>query len=450
MVFINATRILPLYGKFMTSVNTLILRQVRPDFHYIYTDYLFQINTIKIKFEEKYLAKIRKMLASPSLNNLKIAIIGAGPGGLTLARLLQQKGIPVTVYERETSAQERPQGGTLDLHEESGQRAVKEAGLWPQVEKILRYEGEDFKLLDKSGYEHINEISEGEGNRPEIDRIQLRQVLLDSIKPEAIQWGHSLLRVEPGKDGKHDLHFKDKVVEGFDLVVGADGAWSKVRPLLTEVVPYYSGISMVEIKFTDVDVRQPKISKLVGRGSMCALSNNKGLIAQRNGDGSVRVYVSLRVPEKYLKECGINFSDPQDARQGLLKIFEDWSQEIKDMIVLCDDNFIPRPLYMLPVGHSWTSKPGVTLLGDSAHLMTPFAGEGVNLAMHDTLDLAEHIVNSKDGLNVAIENYEKEMFKRAGEKAGETLQNLDIIFNEESPLPFKELMQAISQPPAEK
>ena len=74
--------------------------------------------------------------------NPKIAIIGAGPSGLTLANLLQQYNILFTVYEFETGANERNQGGTLDLHAESGQLALREAGLYEEFKKYARPEGD--------------------------------------------------------------------------------------------------------------------------------------------------------------------------------------------------------------------------------------------------------------------------------------------------------------------
>lgn len=80
-----------------------------------------------------------------------VTIIGGGPGGLTLARILQKRGYEVTVYERENSASSRGQGGTLDLHAESGQEALKEAGLIDKFWEHARPEGQDTRILDKTG-----------------------------------------------------------------------------------------------------------------------------------------------------------------------------------------------------------------------------------------------------------------------------------------------------------
>ncbi|KAG8692311.1 hypothetical protein FRC11_003702, partial [Ceratobasidium sp. 423] len=174
----------------------------------------------------------------------RIAIVGAGPGGLTLACILVRHSIIPTVFEREPSPDCRQQGGTLDLHTHSGQQALRDAFLWDQFLKHARYDAQTMKILVKSGdiiYEDGPSAEGEEGSRPEIDRTALRNLLLESFGPSNVKWDYTLASVEPAGDNKHDLHFKNgKVETGFDLVVGADGAWSRVRPRLTPIVPFYS------------------------------------------------------------------------------------------------------------------------------------------------------------------------------------------------------------------
>jgi 2-polyprenyl-6-methoxyphenol hydroxylase-like FAD-dependent oxidoreductase len=229
-----------------------------------------------------------------------IAIIGAGPGGLLLSRLLHLASIPFTLYESEPPRHSRPQGGSLDIHAESGQLALSEAQLIDEFRKIARAEGEDLRIADKTGHLHWEEIDSGDHGRPEIDRIQLRDILLDSISANTVMWGckvRSITRLE-GENGKHEVHIETTSegfrTEIFDLVVGADGAWSKVRPLLTDIKPQYSSISCLDMHIHSVDTEFPHIAKLVGQGSYIAVSDSKGLMAQRNGDGSIRTYVMLQ------------------------------------------------------------------------------------------------------------------------------------------------------------
>jgi 2-polyprenyl-6-methoxyphenol hydroxylase-like FAD-dependent oxidoreductase len=384
-----------------------------------------------------------------------IAIIGAGPGGLTLARLLHINNLSCTVFENDASPNSRSQGGTLDLHPESGQSALKAAGLFDRFQELMRFEGEAFRLADKSGHLYINtSADEPKGRRPEIDRIQLRQLLLDSVPAENIRWGWKVKSIEkPDADGRWGIAFTDntKPSEFFDLVVGADGAWSKVRAVLSDVQPFYSGVSGLDFRFGDVDINQPKIAQLVGRGSYFAYSDSKGLLGQRNGDGSIRCYVMMRTPENWLTDCGIDFSNPAETKTEILnRYYNDWDDSLKDLVRLADDDIISRKLFMLPIGFQWVSKQGITLLGDAAHLMTPFAGVGVNLAMHDALDLATAIVARKndweakalpvdrEDLAVALRSYEAEMLKRAESNATKTWENLELCFRDDAPVGFME------------
>lgn len=309
----------------------------------------------------------------------KVAIIGAGPGGLSLASLLQKNHIPVTVFDLDASSHERNQGGSLDLHPATGQLILREAGLWDQFVKHSRPESDVMKIVKNDGEVLYDEngpdarvVSEEEkfSHRPEIDRSVLKEILLASLAPKSLQWGKKLVEVVPAKDGRHDLHFADGSVEArFDLVVGADGAWSKVRKSLSDVIPYYSGISAVELWALDVDKTNPWLSQYVGAGSCFSFGEGRTIQMQRVGDGSVRTYACLRKSESFIKDCGIDWTKPDVARKECVeKYYDDCGDDLKRIILESSDALIARPLYMLPIGFRWESKPGITLLGDAAHL----------------------------------------------------------------------------------
>lgn len=386
----------------------------------------------------------------------KIAIIGAGPGGLTLARLLQQNQIPCTIYESEISPDVRNQGGTLDLHRKAGQLALKEAGLLDEFRKHSRPEGECVKILKYDGTILWDENEVGTGNRaeedsdrPEIDRSRLRDLLLNSLQPDTIQWNRQLLRAEArsrgisGSGEKYNLHFTDgSVEENIDLVVGADGAWSKVRPLVTNEQPFYPGITIIELWALNVEEKNPWLSKFVGNGSCFMFDEGRVVICQRNGEhnGSIRVYAGLRKPETWAADCGISWSDPK-ATEALVKdYFNDCGEDLQRAILECQDELVVRKTWMLPVGITWEPRPGITLIGDAAHLMTPFAGVGVNLAMADALELAKALVARKDSfvakafsdshnISVAIKQYETAMFERGKQNAEKTWDNMQGHFS---------------------
>jgi 2-polyprenyl-6-methoxyphenol hydroxylase-like FAD-dependent oxidoreductase len=320
-----------------------------------------------------------------------IAIIGAGPGGLALARLLQTRNIPITVFEKEGHRNERPQGGTLDLHLQSGLLAVHLAGLDEEFRTIARYEDQGMSFLSKEGQVLFKHDQDQEtGDRPEVDRTELRAMLLNSLEPSVVRWGHPLRSIRQANDGTHELVFEHGLTEHFDLVVGADGAWSRVRPLLSNATPTYTGVTFIEFGLDDVDRHHPELAELVGHGTMHALSENKGLIAQRNAHAHIRVYAAMRIPEKWENRSGFDADNPQKARAWLLNCFSNWDQSLLALIRESNDRFMVRPLYELPIGHRWHFHAGVTLLGDAAHLMPP-NGEGVNLAMLDAVDLAAAI-----------------------------------------------------------
>ncbi|KAI4169453.1 MAG: hypothetical protein LQ343_005668 [Gyalolechia ehrenbergii] len=293
-------------------------------------------------------------------------------------------------------------------------------------------------VADKTGYRYINSVSSGDGDKPEVDRMQLRSLLLDSLPAGAVQWGYSVRSVTKNGDGKIALQLEGPtgtLTELFDLVVGADGAWSKVRPLLTDTKPHYSSVSGFDLTIRDVDSKQPEVGKLVGRGSFLAISKAKGLIAQRNGDNSIRVYANFRCPETWLAQTGVDFANENMTKEFLSREFHDFAPPLKDLFLKADPDIVARSMYMLPVDHAWEHVEGLTLLGDAAHLMTPFAGKGVNLAMLDALEISNAVATAADGgdLDKNMREYEQKMFERSHKCMEQTWHNLELFFMEDSP-----------------
>ncbi|WP_241844915.1 FAD-dependent oxidoreductase [Streptomyces silvensis] len=381
----------------------------------------------------------------------RVAIVGAGPGGLALARVLHVHGIDATVYERDASRAARPQGGSLDLHPESGQWALRLAGLETEFRRRARPEGQDLTLMSKDGTVHHRQSSAAATrSEPEIDRGVLRDLLLDSLPPGTVRWGHELLRAVPlGDDGRHELTFAGGGSAVCDLLVGADGAWSRVRPLLTDAQPFYTGVTFVETVVPDADARQPELARFVGRGSLFAFQDGKALMAQRNGGGLIRTYAGFLVPEGWTSASGLEGAAPDRARALLLDHFADWTPRLTALLRHCDDTVLPRPLMMLPVGLEWPTAPGVTLLGDAAHLMSPFAGEGANLALHDAaalaLALARCVPPAGDAvtgvaLTSALRHYEQDLYERSAPCARQSAERLRLCFTQDGARAVAELM----------
>ncbi|MEY6563793.1 FAD-dependent oxidoreductase [Streptomyces sp. PGLac3x] len=337
----------------------------------------------------------------------RIAVVGAGPGGLTLARVLHRHGFPVTVLERDAAPDARPPGGSLDLHEGLGQRALEKAGLLAEFGALSRPEGQAMRILDPDGTV-LRDWSPRPDDRanPEIDRGHLRDLLLG---PLDVRWGSGVTEVTPKAGGGAWVRLADGRQEWYDLVVGADGAWSRVRPALSPVTPRYTGVTAVETALDDIDARHPGLARLIGDGSLAVYGVQRSLVAQRGSGGHVKVYAQFRAALD--QGADLDSADAEAVRTRLLELYEGWAPPVLDLL-RHGTAFVHRPLYALPVDHTWPHLPGVTLLGDAAHLMPPL-GAGANLAMLEGAELGEALAADPASLDEAVRDHEQRMWPRA-------------------------------------
>lgn len=368
-----------------------------------------------------------------------IAVVGAGLGGLTLARVLHRNGVEAALFDLDASPTARAQGGMLDLHEESGQAALRAAGLHDGFRALVHAGGEAMRILDKTAVLHMEDDGEDNG-RPEVKRGALRDLLLGSLPPGTIRWGAKVTGVRTRDDGRHEVTLADGETFTADVLIGADGAWSKVRPLVSGATPVYSGLSFVELHLLDADARHAEGAALVGHGMMFALADERGFLAHRDPDGSLHVYVALRTPADWATAGPIDFTATQEAKTALLAHFPDWDERLRALIADADGALVPRPVHALPIGHRWDRTPGVTLLGDAAHLMSPFAGEGANLAMLDGAELATALAAHPDDVEKALSVYEEALFVRGRAAAAESAENLELCFHPDAPRPMVDRM----------
>ncbi|MDO7846985.1 NAD(P)/FAD-dependent oxidoreductase [Hymenobacter sp. M29] len=366
------------------------------------------------------------------LQNKQIAIVGGGPGGLTLARLLKQTGASVTVYERDRNRHERVQGGTLDLHDESGLAALRAAGLLDEFKARYRPGADKLRLTDEHATvvldEHAASATFGDAAfRPEIDRGPLRDILLDSLATDTVVWDSQLASMQPVGAG-WQLTFRSGATATADIVIGADGANSRIRPLLTPSRPFYSGVTVVEGTVYDAAHNAPRIHELLQGGKIFALADAKTLVVSAKGDGSLNFYTGCKTAETWARDSGINFSDAAQVRAWFRQAFAGWDDIWQELFAHETTHCVARPQYCMPLDQTWPAQPNLTLLGDAAHLMPPYAGEGVNMAMLDALELSNCLTSEAfRSVQAAIAHYETQMRERASAVAGDTMAQTEAL-----------------------
>ncbi|MEJ5105978.1 FAD-dependent oxidoreductase [Chryseobacterium sp. MYb328] len=369
------------------------------------------------------------------IDNISIAIVGGGPAGLTLARLLQLKNANVKVYERDFNKEARVQGSPLDMHEDSGLAALRKAELLEEFKKTFRPGADKMLIVNEQAEilfsDHDTKPEEDFGAehfRPEIDRGPLRNMLLDSLQPETVVWDSHFLSMEPQNDGWM-LHFKNGTSAYADLVIASDGAHSKIRPYLTEQKPVYSGVIMLEGIVSKEHA--PHINALINGGKIMAFGKSKNILMGQKGNGDLGFYASFKADENWTINSGLDFSDNTAILQWFKTEYPEWSEIWYELFEKATIPFIPRPIYFMPLDQTGETRSNVTLMGDAAHVMPPFAGEGANMAMLDALELSEYLTNNHySTLQEAISQYEITMRKRAAAATKDSLENGERMHSE--------------------
>lgn len=367
--------------------------------------------------------------------NAPITIVGAGLGGLTLARVLHVHGIAAVVYEADPSPDTRTQGGQLDIHPATGQAALETAGLTDAFRAIIRAGGEAARILDRRGNVLLDAPDDGTLGRPEVLRGDLRRILLESLPPDTVRWGHKVTAVQALGDGHHEVRFTNGSQTRSDLLVGADGTWSKIRPSVSDARPDYVGVTIIETYLRDVDARHPASAAAVGTGAMYVPAPGKAIVTHREADGVLHTYVMLRRPAGWIAD------DVGPAR--IAAEFDGWAPQLTALITDGESSPVVRPLFALPDDHRWQPEPGVTLIGDAAHVTAP-GGEGANLAMLDAAELGTALATHPHDIAAALAAHESALFARSAVSARESHAVLDLMVEPRAPRGLLEFFTAVA------
>lgn len=370
------------------------------------------------------------------LENKKVAVIGGGPVGLTFARLLQQANVNVKVYERDKDEFARIKGGTLDIHNDYGQIALDKAGLLAEYHKRSRPTGERSANINAEIL--MDEFPDKEHlyDRPEIDRNDLRKMLLENLQTDTVVWNSKLVSLEQ-QDEKFVLHFENGKTEIADLVVGANGGMSNVRKHVTDTIPQYTGTIIIQGEVLNPNETCPNFKKLCGDGNFAVIGEQKFFFSQNKAKGALNYYVSFRKPESWIQENKLDFHNNKEISLFLNDLLANWNSVFKELFAATDE-FTLLPMRKLPL-ENWRPHKNITLIGDAAHVMPPFSGIGVNIGLLDALYLAENLTNGEfSDIQTAISKYEEKMFEYATQAQQDTTEAEEGIHSDKD---FSEILK---------
>ncbi|OXA75871.1 tetracycline resistance monooxygenase [Flavobacterium aquidurense] len=355
------------------------------------------------------------------LKDKKVAIIGAGPVGLTMAKLLLQNSIKVTVYERDENPQTRIWGGTLDLHKGSGQDALQKAGLLESYYNIALPMGiimtdEQCKTITSRTPQYDN---------PEINRNDLRKIILDSLRDDTVVWNRKLTGLST-KDGKWVLHFENERDEVADFVIGANGGMSSVRKYVTDTEVEETGTFIIQGDIPQPQLNCPEFYQLCNDNRLMTAHNGNLFVANPKNKDMLSYGIIFKKPEGFETAANkLDFKNTKSIANFLSDRFSNWHESYHHLFH-ATSFFVGLPTRKIGLDKSWKNDRTlpITLIGDAAHLMPPFAGQGVNVGLVDTLVLCDNLTNGKfETITAAIKDYEEKMFVYAAAAQQESGKN---------------------------
>lgn len=380
-----------------------------------------------------------------------VAIIGGGIGGVALAVGCLHRGIPFTLYERDSNFDARSQGYGLTLQQAS--KAIEGLGIFSLEEGVIStrhvVHTTDGKVIGEWGvrkWMQTDEKTYPKRTNVHIARQSLRLALLKQLGGhDAVQWGHQLVDFAACEDKGVDLTFE---VNGeiqrskADLVVGADGIRSSVRRLLigSDSTPLRYLGCIVILGICPLKALEGLNSSLLDSATVFQTANgNERIYIMPYTSDSVMWQLSFPMPEKEAK--ALSAEGPLALKEEACRRTQ-WHDPIPAILAATLEAQISGyPVYDRKLLQSeLLEKAGkVTLIGDAAHPMSPFKGQGANQALLDALLLARGISKGCNSLSQwrkagirksVLTDFESEMLERSASKVKDSAAAAQFLHSE--------------------
>jgi len=269
-----------------------------------------------------------------------------------------------------------------------------------------------------------NPTLENQLDNPEINRNALRKMLLDSLKSDTVIWNKKLTGLEV-QNGEWILNFANNTRATANFVIIANGGMSKARNFVSDIEVKETGTFIIQGDIHHPETNCPDFFKLCNGKRLMTAHQGNLFVANPFNNGALSYGIIFKKPKEWNDGVGIDFQNTENVAEFLLDRLSNWSKEYKELI-RATTFFVGLPTRIFPLGNPWKSNRPlpITLVGDTAHLMPPFAGQGVNIGLLDALILSENLTNGRfETVKSAIDDYEQQMFVYATEAQTNSTKN---------------------------